>query len=146
MGIPNFANKYINDFQYDETGLAITNPRPNAFHVSQSSNFTAGGSFSGSGHLSPFNASIRIPSSNKEFAVFPVPEIQFSGGAQLNIDQDLDLSCVDCLSQLAIAAATNKSFSVLVKGNPNLKFGALPTAHLNIDKTIDMNGEIRCRG
>lgn len=143
--MPHFANQYINDFQYDPTGLAITNPRPNAFHVEQTNSFSAGGSFGGSGHLSPFNASIRVPSSNEEFAIFPVPEIQFSGGADFKIDQDLDLSCIDCLSKLAVAAATNHSFAVLVKGTPDLKYGALPTAHLNIDKTLDMNGKKYCK-
>lgn len=139
MGIPHFADDYINKYQYDYTGLAITNPRPNAFRVSQSSQLSMGGGFSGSGHLSSFNATIST-SNGTEFAVFPVPEIEFSGGAHLSIDQDLDISCVDCLSDIAISAATNKSYSVVVTGHPDLKFGALPTAHLNIDKTMKMNG------
>ncbi|KAJ5088881.1 hypothetical protein N7456_012497 [Penicillium angulare] len=139
VGIPHFANSYINKYQYDETGLSITNPRPTAFHVSQSKKISMGGGFSGSGHLSAFDASIRT-SDNREFAIFPVPEIKFGGGADLDIDQDLDLSCIDCLSDLAVSAATDKSFSVLVKGKPNLKLGGLPTAHLNIDKTLSMNG------
>ncbi|KAJ5226499.1 hypothetical protein N7468_007724 [Penicillium chermesinum] len=140
VGVPHFANAYINKFQYNETGLAITNPRPNAIHLSQKSKIATGGGFTGSGHLEPFNASLREPSTNQEFAVFSVPEIEFSGSVELDIDQDLELLCVDCMSQLAIAAATNQSLSVLVRGTPDLKYGALPTAHLNIDKTIKMNG------
>ncbi|KAJ6031633.1 hypothetical protein N7540_002365 [Penicillium herquei] len=139
VGIPNWADSYIESYEYDETGLSITNPRPTAFHISQSKKISMGGGFSGSGHLSAFNASIRT-SDDQEFAIFPVPEIKFGDGAYLNIDQDLDLSCVDCLSQLAVSAATNKSFSVLVEGKPNLKVGGLPTAHLNIHKTMKMNG------
>ncbi|KAJ5614856.1 hypothetical protein N7528_008510 [Penicillium herquei] len=139
VGIPHWADSYIDSYDYDETGLAITNPRPTAFHISQSKKISMGGGFSGSGHLSAFNASIRT-SDDQEFAIFPVPEIKFVDGAYLDIDQDLDLSCVDCLSQLAVSAATNKSFSVLVEGKPNLKVGALPTAHLNIHKTMKMNG------
>lgn len=140
MGIPHFAESYINSYQYDETGLAITNPRPNAFHVSQSKKLSMGGGFSGSGHLSAFNASIRT-SDDQEFAIFPVPEIAFGNGADLDIDQDLDLSCVDCLSKIAVAAATNQSYSVLVRGHAGLHLGALPTAHLDIDKTLKMNGK-----
>ncbi|CRG82754.1 hypothetical protein PISL3812_00100 [Talaromyces islandicus] len=139
VGIPHFADDYINKYQYDYTGLAITNPRPNAFRVSQSQQLSMGGGFSGSGHLSPFNATISS-SDGREFAVFPVPKIEFSGGAHLTIDQDLDISCIDCLSDIAVSAATNKSYSVVVTGHPDLKFGALPTAHLNIDKTMKMNG------
>jgi len=140
VGIPHFADSYINSYQYDETGLAITNPRPTAFHVSQKKSLSMGGGFSGSGYLSPFNATIRVPGSGEEFGVFPVPEIKFDGGTTLDIDQDLDLSCVECLSQLAVSAATNKSFAVLVTGNSDLKLGALPTAHLNIHKMMNMNG------
>lgn len=142
VGIPRFASDYINKYQFDYEGLAITNPRPTSFHVSQSKKLSMGGGFSGSGHLTAFNASIRVPATNEEFAVFPVPQIDFDNGANLNIDQDLDLSCVECLSKLAVAAATNESFGVLVTGDPDLKFGALPTAHLNIHKTMNMNGKI----
>lgn len=141
VGIPRFANDYINNYQFDYEGLAITNPRPNSFHVSQSQKLRMGGGFTGSGHLTAFNASIRVPATNEEFAVFPLPQIDFDNGANLNIDQDLVLSCVDCLSKLAVAAATNESFGVLVTGDPDLKFGALPTAHLNIHKTMNMNGK-----
>ncbi|KAJ5099055.1 hypothetical protein N7532_006056 [Penicillium argentinense] len=140
VGIPHFANKYINDYDYDYTGLVISNPRPTAFHVKQKKLMNMGGGFSGSGHLSAFNASIRVPDTDEEFAVFPVPQIDFNGGATLDIDQDLDLSCVDCLADIAVKAATNKSFAVLATGHPDLKLGALPTAHLNIHKTLDMNG------
>lgn len=75
--------------------------------------------------------------------MFPLPQIDFDNGVNLNIDQDLVLSCVDCFSKVAVAAATSESFGVLVTGNPDLKFGALPTAHLNIHKTMNMNGKTR---
>lgn len=140
VGIPHFANSYINKYQYDYEGLAITNPRPTVFHVKQSKKLSMGGGFSGSGKLTAFNASCKIPSTNEVFAVFPVPTIDFSNGANLDIDQDLELSCVDCLAQLAVEAATNQSFGVLVTGTPDLKYGDLPTAHLNIHKMMNMDG------
>lgn len=68
-------------------------------------------------------------------------EIKFSDGVDLKIDQDLELTCVDCLSEMAAALATNHSISMVVKGHPDLKIGVLPTAHLNIDKTMQMNGK-----
>ncbi|KAJ5523684.1 hypothetical protein N7494_010334 [Penicillium frequentans] len=139
VGIPHLADEYINNYQYNDTGLSITNPRPSAFHMSQSQKISIGGGLSGSGHLSAFNATIST-SDGQEFAVFPLSEIKFSDGADLKIDQDLDLTCVDCLSEMAAALATNDSISMVVKGHPDLKIGALPTAHLNIDKTIHMNG------
>ena len=153
VGIPHFANSYINKYQYDYEGLAITNPRPTVFHVKQSKKLSMGGGFSGSGKLTAFNASCKIPSTNEEFAVFPLPTIDFGNGASLDIDQDLELSCVDCLAQLAVEAATNQSFGVLVTGTPYLKYEALPTAHLNIHMMMNMNGynitgkstgEVRC--
>lgn len=140
VGIPHFANSYINKYQYDYEGLEITNPRPTSFHVRQSKKLSMGGGFSGSGHLSAFNASCKVPSTGEQFAVFPVPTIEFSNGATLDIDQDLELTCVDCLAQLAVEAATNQSFGVLVTGTPDLKFGSLPTAHLAIHKMMNMNG------
>lgn len=140
VGVPNFANKYINDYEYDYSGLEITNPRPDAFHVRQKKKLSMGGGFSGSGYLSAFDADVKMPDTEETFAVFPVERIAFDGGAELDIDQDLHLDCVECLGKLAVQAATNEDLSVLVTGTPDLKFGALPTAHLDIRKTMKMKG------
>ncbi|KAJ5835519.1 hypothetical protein N7447_001545 [Penicillium robsamsonii] len=140
VGIPNFANDYINKYEYDYDGLEITNPRPAAFHVKQKQTLQMGGGFSGSGHMNAFNATCRLKDTHELFAVFPVPSIAFGNGATLEIDQDLDLSCVDCLSRLASAAGSNKSSSILIEGSPDLSFGALPTAHLNIHKIMNVGG------
>lgn len=139
VGVPNFANKYINDYQYNYNHLSITNPTPNSFHVHQKQNLDASG-FSGSGHLSAFNATIRASGSDIPFAVFPVQEIEFGGDSDFTIDQDLNIACVDCLSRLAADAVREKEISVLVTGKPDLKVGGLPTAHLDVHKTMAMKG------
>jgi hypothetical protein len=99
------------------------------------------GGFTGSGHMNAFNATCRLEDTDEVFTVFQVPNIAFGNGATLEIDQDLDLSCVDCLSRLASAAGSNKSSSILIEGSPDLEFGALPTAHLTIHKIMDVGGE-----
>lgn len=58
------------------------------------------------------------------------------------IDQDLNIACVECLSQLAADAVTKKEVSVLITGTPDLKIGGLPTAHLDVHKTMAMQGSI----
>ncbi|KAJ5237219.1 hypothetical protein N7489_007310 [Penicillium chrysogenum] len=146
VGIPNFANDYIDKYEYDYDGLEITNPRPTAFHIKQTQSLRMGGGFSGSGHMTAFNATCRLKDTDEVLTVFPVPNIAFGNGATLEIDQDLDLSCVDCLSQLASAAASNKSSSILVEGSPDLKFGALPTARLNIHKIMNVANFINAEG
>lgn len=140
VGVPHFASQYINDYEYDYTGLYIRNPTPTSFHVRQVKKVEMGGGFSGSGHLSAFDASLSLPDTTSPFAVFPIQQIEFDNGANFNINQDLNISCVDCLSQLAADVASNKDISVLVTGNPDLKFGGLPTAHLDIHKKMKMRG------
>ncbi|KAJ5995529.1 hypothetical protein N7481_002506 [Penicillium waksmanii] len=140
VGIPHFASKYINDYQYDSEGLEITNPRPNAFHVKQKKSLSMGGGFSGSGYLTAFNASIRTSDTNEEFAIFPVPKIDFSDGATIEFDTDLDLTCIECLSKIAVQAATDENFAILATAHPDLKLSGLPTAHLDIHKTMNMDG------
>jgi hypothetical protein len=100
-----------------------------------------GGGFSGKGRLDPFNATCRVKETNKVFGAFSVPEIAFGNGASLDIDQDLELSCVDCMSQIATNAASNISSSLLMEGASNLHLGGLPTAHLNIRKTMHVGSE-----
>lgn len=140
MGVPNFANKYINDHDIDTSGLTITDPTPDSFHIRQSQEFQVGGGFSGSGHLSPFNASLSDPESDRSFSTLRVPEVDFSNGARLDIDQDLHLSCVSCFSQLAASAVSSKEFGILITGNPDLKINGLPTAHLDVHKNMKMQG------
>ncbi|KAJ5741688.1 hypothetical protein N7533_011097 [Penicillium manginii] len=140
VGIPHFASKYINDYQYDTEGLEITNPRPNAFHVKQKKSLSMGGGFSGSGYLTAFNASIRTSDTDEEFAIFPVPQIDFSDGATVEFDTDLDLTCIDCLSKIAVRAATDENFDIVATAHPDLKLSGLPTAHLDIHKTMSMDG------
>lgn len=140
VGVPRFASDYINDYQYDYDGLEITNPTPNSLHVKQSKSLSMGGGFSGSGYLTAFNANVYNEGSDTAFAVFPVPRIEFDGGADLNIDQDLEITCVTCLSEMAAAAASDKTLEMRVTADPDLKFGALPMAHLNINKKMTMDG------
>jgi hypothetical protein len=141
VGIPHFAEDYINKYEYGYDGLEITNPRPTAFHVKQKKSLAMGGGFSGKGHLDPFNATCRVKDTNKVFGAFSVPEIAFGNGATLDIDQDLELSCVDCMSQIATNAASNISSSLLMEGVSDLHLGGLPTAHLNIRKIMHVGSE-----
>lgn len=108
----------------------------------QSQEFHVGGGVSGSGHLSPFNASLSAPGSDRSFATFPVDEVEFSNSAVLEIDQDLHLSCVSCFSQLAASAVTSKEFEVLITGNPDLHIKGLPTYSLDIHKTMKLQGMV----
>ncbi|PLB43510.1 hypothetical protein P170DRAFT_513869 [Aspergillus steynii IBT 23096] len=140
VGVPNFANQYINDHNFDTSGLTITDPTPDSFHIQQSQEFQVGGGFSGSGRLSPFNASLSAPGSDRSFATFEVPEVEFSNGAVLDIDQDLHLSCVSCFSQLAASAVSSADFGILITGKPDLEIKGLPTAHLDIHKNMKMQG------
>ncbi|OGM45880.1 hypothetical protein ABOM_006048 [Aspergillus bombycis] len=137
VGVPHFANDRINKYDFDFDGLSITNPTPNSFHVRQSQQFHVG---VGSGHLSGFNASMHYAGSDTPFAVLPFPRIDFGNDARLEIDQDLDLSCVSCFSKLAEDAVRSDGISVKITGKPALKVQALPTAHLDIHKTVTLPG------
>ncbi|KAK6815289.1 hypothetical protein RU639_008917 [Aspergillus parasiticus] len=137
VGVPRFANDRINKYKFDFDGLSITNPTPNSFHVRQSQQFHVG---MGSGHLSEFDAFMHYSGSDTPFAVLSFPRIDFGNDASLEIDQDLDLSCVSCFSKLAEDAVRSEEISVLITGKPTLKVQALPTAHLDIHKTVTLPG------
>ncbi|KAJ5329852.1 hypothetical protein N7452_010242 [Penicillium brevicompactum] len=136
VGVPHFAENYINNSAYGYDGLEITNPRPTAFHVKQRKSLPTGGAVSGSGHLDAFNATCRVEETNQAFGSLSVPQISFGNGAYLDISQDVELSCVDCMSKIATNAASNKSSSLLLEGASDLHLGGIPTAHVNIQKTM----------
>lgn len=91
--------------------------------------------------MNAFNATCRLKDTDEILTVFPVPKIAFGNGATLEIDEDLNLSCVDCLSRLTSAAASNKSSSVIIEGSPDLEYGVLPTAHLSIHRIMHVGSE-----
>ncbi|KAE8372011.1 hypothetical protein BDV26DRAFT_298257 [Aspergillus bertholletiae] len=137
VGVPHFANDRINKYHFDFDGLSITNPTPSSFHVRQSQKFHAG---YGSGHLSGFDASLHYSGSDTPFAVLPFPRIDFGNDAYLEIDQDLALSCITCFSKLAEDAVRSEEVLVYITGKPALKLQALPTAPLDIQKTVTLPG------
>ncbi|CAG8187790.1 unnamed protein product [Penicillium salamii] len=136
VGVPHFAENYINNSAYGYDGLEITNPRPTAFHVRQKKSLPQGGAVTGSGHLDAFNATCRLKETNEAFGSLSVPQIAFGNGASLNIDQDVELSCVECMSEIAKNAASNKSSSLVMEGSSDLHLGRIPTAHVNIRKNM----------
>ncbi|KAE8395717.1 hypothetical protein BDV23DRAFT_178292 [Aspergillus alliaceus] len=138
VGIPRFANDRINKANFDLDGLSITNPTPNSFHVRQSQTFHAG--MSSGGHLSEFNATMSYKASDTPFADLHFSRINFGDDTRLDIDQDLVLSCVTCFSQLAEEAIRSKEVAVLVTAKPDLNIKALPTAHLDMHKTVILPG------
>ncbi|KAF7596708.1 hypothetical protein BBP40_000136 [Aspergillus hancockii] len=138
VGVPRFASDRINNYDFDFGGLAITDPTPTSFHVRQSQKFHAG--MGTSGRLSEFNATMSNSDSDKSFANFPFPGIQFGDDARFNIDQSLELSCVSCFSQLAEEAVRSEEVDVQVTGSPDLEVKALPTTRLSIQKTVKLPG------
>lgn len=140
--MPHFAENYINKYEYGYDGLEITNPRPTAFHVKQKKSLPTGGAISGSGHLDAFNATCRVKETDQAFGSISVPQIAFGNGASLDIDRDVELTCVDCMSQIATDAASNKNSSILMEGVSDLHLGGIPTAHLNIRKTMHVGSEL----
>ena len=140
IGIPRFANDYINKHELNLDGLTITDPRPNSFHVTHVEKLHLGGGIPGIGHLTAFNTSFRAPGTEKEFAELSFPRLDFDRGeSTLDLDQDINLSCMECFSKLAAAAITGEKFEFLVTGRPELKLGAFPTAHLRIHKMVQMS-------
>jgi hypothetical protein len=140
VGVPHFANDRINNYSFDFDGLVITDLTPTSFHVQQSQNFHAG--MGTSGHLSEFNATMTRSGSDTSFADFPFPSIKFDNDARLDINQRLDLACISCFSQLAEEAVKSKEVEVQVTGKPNLKIQGLPTAQLDIHKTVRIPGRL----
>ncbi|KAE8150687.1 hypothetical protein BDV25DRAFT_107415 [Aspergillus avenaceus] len=137
VAIPRYAENYINNYDFDLAGLTITNPRPNAFHVQQYQKFEAN---MGGGHLSDFNATMHQSKSAQPFAVFAFPRLSFGKTARMEVDQDLEFSCVECFSQVTADAVRNNKSSIYITGKPSLKINSLPTYDLNVHKTMTLPG------
>lgn len=147
VGVPRFASDYINNkYKYDYRGLEISDPTPTSFHVRQKLSLDVGGSFKGaSGHFQGFDATVysllgEDAHTDMPMGFFPVPDISFGGSSSIMIDQTFNISCVECLSRVAAAAASDKESQVLATGESTLKVGALPDAHIKLHKKLPVEG------
>lgn len=139
MAYPKIAQSQVNDSTLNVTSMVIADPTPNSFHLTQTQ--VIGSHSSYHPKIYSFLASVSLLGSAHAFASVQVPEVQSKDGAEVNVDQDVDLSNADAFGDFAQAVMLNEEVEMNIYGRPGLKEGGLPKTTVTYNKTVTMKGK-----
>lgn len=119
--------------------MVIADPTPNSFHLMQTQ--VIGSHSSYHPKIYSFLASVSLLGSAHAFTSVQVPEVQSKDGAEVNVDQIVDLSNADAFGDFAQAVMLNENVELNIYGRPDLREGSLPKTTVTYNKTVSMKGE-----
>lgn len=139
MGYPRIAQNQVTDSTLNITSMVIADPTPNSFHLMQTQ--VIGSHSSYHPKIYSFLASVSLLGSAHAFTSVQVPEVQSKDGAEVNVDQIVDLSNADAFGDFAQAVMLNEDVELNIYGRPDLREGSLPKTTVTYNKTVSMKGE-----
>ncbi|KAL4929282.1 DUF3712 domain-containing protein [Aspergillus undulatus] len=137
VGYPNIAQGDIDDSTLEVTSMEITDPAPNGFHLNQHQVIGTDSVFHPT--IYSFDAAVSLLGS-AVFATVRVPEVKGNDGAEVHVDQWVDLSDAEAFAGFSTAVMMNEEFKLNIYGEPKLKQGGLPKIDIDYNKTVTMKG------
>ncbi|KAF3386436.1 hypothetical protein F1880_001218 [Penicillium rolfsii] len=144
VGYPHIAQNQVSDSTLNITSMIIANPTPNSFHLMQTQ--VIGSHSSYHPKIYSFLASVSLLGSAHAFTSVQVPEVQSKDGAEVKVDQVVDLSNADAFGDFAEAVMLNEDIELNIYGRPDLREGSLPKTTVTYNKTVSMKGLNKLNG
>ncbi|CAG7960312.1 unnamed protein product [Penicillium salamii] len=138
VGYPKIAQDAVNDSTLDIKQMVISDPTPETFHLNQTQ--ILGSKSSYHPQIYEFDAEVSLGGADAPFAMVTVPGVKSNDGAEIHVDQHVDLSDSDAFGDFATAVMMNKEVSLNIYGRPGLKEGSLPKTTVTYNKTVSMKG------
>lgn len=139
MAYPKIAQDQVNDSTLNITSMVIADPTPESFHLIQTQ--VIGSKSSYHPKIYSFLASVSLLGSAHAFTSVQVPEVKSKDGAEVNVDQVVDLSNADAFGDFAQAVMLNEEVELNIYGKPKLQEGSLPKSTVTYNKTVTMKGK-----
>ncbi|KAJ9327833.1 hypothetical protein DTO027B5_3632 [Paecilomyces variotii] len=144
VGYPHIAQHDISDSTLNITQLMISNPTPDSFDLHQTQ--TLGTNSSYHPWIYSFNSTVSLAGASAPFAFIPVPKVKSKNGAEIVIDDRVQLANVSAFSDFCKATMLNEEVSLNVYGKPELKEGGLPKTKVTYNKTVTMKALNKLKG
>ncbi|CAG8361674.1 unnamed protein product [Penicillium salamii] len=138
VGYPKIAQDAVNDSTLEIKQMVISEPTPETFHLNQTQ--ILGSKSSYHPQIYAFDADVSLGSAEAPFAMVTVPGVKSNDGAEIHVDQHVDLSDSDAFGDFATAVMMNKEVSLNIYGRPGLREGSLPKTTVTYNKTVSMKG------
>ncbi|KAJ9227440.1 hypothetical protein DTO271D3_1447 [Paecilomyces variotii] len=144
VGYPHIAQHDISDSTLNITQLMISNPTPDSFDLHQTQ--TLGTNSSYHPWIYSFNSTVSLAGASAPFAFIPVPKVKSKNGAEIVIDDRVQLVNISAFSDFCKATMLNEEVSLNVYGKPELKEGGLPKTKVTYNKTVTMKALNKLKG
>lgn len=138
MAYPKIAQDDVNDSTLNITSMIISNPMPDSFSLEQTQVIGSHSSFHP--QIYAFDAAVSLLGAAVPFVTVHVPGVKSKDGAELVVQQTVDLSDASAFGDYATAVMLNEEVSLNIYGKPGLKEGGLPKTTVTYNKTVTMKG------
>jgi hypothetical protein len=138
VAYPKIAQHDVNDSTLNITSMVISNPTPESFSLKQTQIIGSDSSYHPK--IYAFEAAVSLVGAAVPFATVMVPSVKSKDGAELIVEQTVDLSNASAFGDYATAVMLNEVVSLNIYGRPGLKEGGLPKSTVTYNKTVAMKG------
>ena len=143
VGFPNIAQSQLNKSTLNVTSQQITNPLPNSIQLAQTS--IAYNPSSYHPNLDGFQAAFYLEDTEpniQPFAYLNIPPIHATRATEIITNQTLNIANMDQFIAYNSLVFTSTVFRVGLRGTTKLHEMKFPTATVDFNKIVTMNGEL----
>ncbi|KAJ5780341.1 hypothetical protein N7457_005501 [Penicillium paradoxum] len=144
VGYPRIAQDAVNDSTLEIKEMIVSDPTPESIQLEQFQIIGTDSPFHPK--IYEFDAEVSLSGASTPFGTVVVPAVKSKDGAEVHVEQKLDLTDVDAFGEYNKAVMLNEEFSMNVYGKPGLKQGALPKTTVTYNKTVTMKGLNKLKG
>jgi len=147
VGMPNIAQKGIDDSKLTLMSEVVSNPRPGAVHINMTTLAANGNIFHPT--LDAFNASLFLENTEpdiKPFGYITIPKLHAGKESTVVVDQELEIADQAQFAAYNVMVLTSDTYRVAVRGRTNLHLGRFPVIKINFNKVITSKGLNRLKG
>lgn len=138
VAYPKIAQDAVNDSTLEIKSMVIKNPTPETFELDQLQILGTDSQFHPK--IYEFDADVSLGGAATPFTTVTVPEVKSKDGAEIHVQQKVNLTDADEFGDYATAVMLNEEVSLNIYGRPDLKEGGLPTTTVTYNKTVVMKG------
>lgn len=136
---PRIAQDKIDAANLEITAIAITNPKPNGFHMKITSHITTDGQVKAD--IDPFEGSMYLEGRDKPFLVLPFPATNANKYQDVVVDQDIEIRDMAEFTAFNEAFIQKENLSVTIKGYTYVQPKGLTKKYgVNFVKTLEFKG------
>jgi hypothetical protein len=141
VGMPNIAQKGIDDSKLELTSEIVTDPRPGVVHINMTTLATNKNIFHPT--LDSFKADLFLENTLPDFKPFghiTIPKLHAGKESVVTVDQEMEIADQGQFAEYNKLVLNAETYRVAIRGRTDLHLGAFPTVKINFNKVVTSKG------